>query len=637
MSSFPYERDIAPSVEERSRIIRQSEMHWGLLRDMIADGPLGYVPDISRRLESVPDYTHSPHKGYFDPSKQCIFGTGVARWSTTDTSGCGTPDSLGESECNSSHNEDFMRLAENKMVVQDVLLGLRDIVPCNLDACHGLRGWIGSRDGSDYVAVLTLAWAYILSCAWALSQGGQIRYTAMEAPVCVPGQVYDATLETCTENPEVVRWWAAVLAPGQGWVASISFHNTEYQSPWAMRLIGNLNLTIRGPAPVTPRGCPDPHTSYQYLRHFCLQHGLLEQAKAAFVAALMIPVHAQTGIPFVLPAPICIYSNPPVVSSGPQCEDLEELIRRMPHFMTISAACDVLRSLLCSVFFEPSVPCNLCSEWLEPIFRILDSVSLRHATTMCMFRNTSIEGWWLGSAITGLYRLILKEARRGIPHVNLQSWWWMQAPQSFICFPFSGPIGRDETLITREKETFLLFLSQHNWKSALPPWKPPGRVVINDSHLAVQRHARCIGHSLRYMTWYWVNKDDEYLRDMGYTSPGYKLPPVGVDSLLPPGFEMDIALETRAQDASKLCSDSIFGRIWKEGVAVHDRDLLESLKRWLHGNPNPESSTQENDPTLDSDDLDGRSINVANIERWLSLLVVEEAALGTIAFPGGSY
>lgn len=125
--------------------------------------------------------------------------------------------------------------------------------------------------------------------------------------------------------------------------------------------------------------------------------------------------------------------------------------------------------------------------------------------------------------------------------------------------------------------------------------------------------------------------------DMGYTSPGYKLPPVDLGSMPPPGSVMDVALEARAQDASKLCSDIIFSRIWKEGVAVHDGDLLESLKRWLHGDPNPESSTQENDPTLESDDLDGRSINVAHIEHWLALAVVEEeeeeeATLGTMAW-----
>ncbi|EZF75813.1 hypothetical protein H105_02761 [Trichophyton soudanense CBS 452.61] len=633
MSCFQYERDIAPSVEERKKIIRQSKIHWDFLREMIADGPLGYVPDISRRLKSVPDYTHSRHTEYVDSSKQYVFGKGVVKWSTTDTWGCEAPDSLEESECNSSYNEDFMRLAESKMVAQDVLLGLRDVIPCNLDECHGLRGWIGNGDGRDYVAALTLAWAYILSSAWAMSQDGQVRYTAARALTCAPGQAYGPILETCTENPEVVRWWSAVLAPGQGWVASILLcDDVEYQSPWAMCLTSNLNLTICGPAPVSPIKCPGAHTSYQYLRDFCLQHGLMEQAKTAFVAALMIPTHAHTGTPFMLPAPICTPSNSPMVDSGPQCEDLEELNRRMLHLMTISSACTVILSLLCSVFFEPSVPCNLCSEWLEPIFSILDSVNLRHATAMCMFQNTSVGGWWLGSAITGLDRFVLEKARSGVPHVNLQSWWWTQIPQSFICSPCSGPIGSGETLITREKEAFLLFLSQKNWIGGPPPWKPPGKIVISDSHLAVQQHARCTGHSLRYISWFWVSKKDEYLADVGYTSPGDKPPPVNLGSLgslLWCDFVKNVAPETIAQDTSKLCSDRIFRCIWKEGVAVHDRDLHESLKRWLRRNPSPRISIQENDPMLDSNDLEGRSINVAVIEAWLALVV--EAAHGTMA------
>ncbi|EFE44126.1 hypothetical protein TRV_01086 [Trichophyton verrucosum HKI 0517] len=635
MSSFQSELDIAPSVEERSVIIHQSRLHWEFLREMTVDEPLSYVPDICQRLENVPDYTHSRHAEYIDPSNQYVFGKGVAKWSTTDTWGCEAPHSLEESECNSSHSEDFMRLAENKMVVQDVFLGVRDALPCYLDESHGLRGWIGNGDGRDYVAVLTLAWAYILSSAWATSQNGKIRYTAAGAPTCASGQAYGPALEICTENPEVVRWWSAVLAPGQGWVASIRLGgDVEYQSPWAIHLISYLNLTMCGPAPVTPIECPNAPTSYQYLRHFCLQYGLVEQAKAALVAALMIPTHAHTWTTFVLPAPKLTHSNPPTVSSGSQCEVLDELICRIPHLMTISSACTVLDSLLCSVFFEPSVPCNLCSDWLEPIFPILDSVDLRRATTMCMFQGASVQGWWLGSAITGLDRFVLRETRRGTPYVNLQSWWWTQTPQSFICFAYSDPIGSSETLITREKETFLLFLSQKNWINTPPPWKPPGRIVISDSHLAVQQHARCTGHSLRYMSWCWVTKKGEYLADAGYTSPGDKLPPVNLGSLARLEWsepDVDIAPETMDQYASKICSDTIFGCIWKEGVAVHDRDLHESLGRWLYGDPIPPSSTQENDPMLDSDDLDGIvSTNVADIEAWLDLIVETAPGIMTL-------
>ncbi|EZF33503.1 hypothetical protein H109_01547 [Trichophyton interdigitale MR816] len=171
MSLVQREGDIVPLREHRELVIRRSSTLWQSLRDpSFSQKQLPTVPEIDQVLRQVPSFTKTCHRAHANSAKSF---KGAATWSTTDRSGCAAPASLGKSECNRPREDDFIRLAETKELEQNFLLGIWDATPCSIDGSHGLRRWPGSEGGteeeSNYVAVLTLAWAYVLSCVWAES------------------------------------------------------------------------------------------------------------------------------------------------------------------------------------------------------------------------------------------------------------------------------------------------------------------------------------------------------------------------------------------------------------------------------------------------------------------------------------
>ncbi|EEQ28243.1 conserved hypothetical protein [Microsporum canis CBS 113480] len=599
--------NIAPSKEQRELVVRRSSSLWLSLREATSHQkpPTANIPDISQGLRQVPSFTETHHKTHATSTSIFLFAKGTVTWSTTDASGCAAPSSLGKTtECSISRplEEDFSRLAETRELEQSFLLGIRDATPCSIDESHGLRRWPGSEgdytEESNYVTVLALAWAYILSSLWVESQNGRMRYTDEKAPVSSPSAAVDGgTLAVCSDTPPATRC------------------DIEYQPPWATRLTSSMRLTIYGPSGTQPTTeCPGSYQSFTYLRDFCLQRDLVEQAKAALAAALMFPSHAHLRVPLALPAPMYMDTQPSAETETSQLQSqaLEDSFKVLPNLMTISSAATGITAALCSVFFEPSIPCNLCSEWLEPFFTIISSLDTRQLTAMCMLRRPSIGGWWLGSAITGLHRYILQEARSGTPLVNLPSWWWTQVPQSYLCSPCLNPIDGHDSFISRQKEAVLLYLSQDSW-SYSPPWKPPGKVTINDSHIVVQEHARCTGHFLSYLSWSWLTADGFCVPDAGYSSWGSA--PETYDHSACSGNVMTPDLGKMSQEASKACSRMIFWGLWQQGSATHDRELYQSLKAWIDMSPDSEDDSEEDD--LESGDSIGKPENAEKILNWL--------------------
>jgi len=73
----------------------------------------------------------------------------------------------------------------------------------------------------NYLSVLALAWAYFLSARWVEIMPGitSLAYTDIEADDSVPK--HQATVDLCGVDPDETRWWLAVLAPTQGWKATM--------------------------------------------------------------------------------------------------------------------------------------------------------------------------------------------------------------------------------------------------------------------------------------------------------------------------------------------------------------------------------------------------------------------------------
>lgn len=102
-------------------------------------------------------------------------------------------------------------------------------------------GWFGKDDG--HLTVLIYAGAYALTARWAeiIPRASPIGYTTSQAP-WIAHQVSCEAAENSRPmvvdlgnlTGEAARWWAAVLAPGEGWRAAIPHERWRLLSPWSV-------------------------------------------------------------------------------------------------------------------------------------------------------------------------------------------------------------------------------------------------------------------------------------------------------------------------------------------------------------------------------------------------------------------
>ena len=131
---------------------------------------------------------------------------------------------------------------------QDMRIGvaLRNPIPVSILAAPSAEreicwaSWFARGDQS-YLAVLMLAWAYILSARWAeiMPEGASLAYTgttadhdtAPEAQTDLPPDHVDLAVDMEDAGPDEARWWAAVLSPGQGWQATMVSGQDTFFAP----------------------------------------------------------------------------------------------------------------------------------------------------------------------------------------------------------------------------------------------------------------------------------------------------------------------------------------------------------------------------------------------------------------------
>ncbi|EPE08947.1 immunoglobulin variable region used by the itc63b heavy chain [Ophiostoma piceae UAMH 11346] len=385
----------------------------------------------------------------------------------------------------------------------------------------------GSR---NYVAILALAWSYILSARWAEVMPGPCTLIYGDEPAVTSstenGLVeHDAIVVDIGEaSSDEARWWAAILAEDQGWRATISFDGETFAAPWSVQrqrghrfvLAANLASSPRSPSP----SAPSYVDASRFLQRFCVRHDLAAQSHAALAAVLLFPSMGR-GQPLRLPVSLTENPNASVRTAAQDagspsslgCDwDLQDHV--LDRLIMLSCYTRGLRPMLLSVFYEPSVDCNAVSAWLQGELAAIDRLS-RHEPLvlgrMLMDRSPKVSFLWLGATVLGLQGTLLKEARRGQIPIDLHSAAWSGTTQTFLQLPTSSSCSAH---ITRADECRLLFLCQADGHNRLPlvQWKPFGATPLEDVDLEVRAHAKCIRHKLHYEDFNWVVRDDTGLR-----------------------------------------------------------------------------------------------------------------------------
>ena len=150
-------------------------------------------------------------------------------------------------------------------------------------------------DEGNYIAVLFLAWAYILSARWFELLSRSLEHRCMiifkkETSRCEPPLSHTTVQVDIGDDAsdDEVHWWTALLSAYEGWGIATVYNGRTYVSPWAVAISGTTVLRTKLP-PNAESQPPSSDRALGYLARFCCYKRLYGQCSAAVSTALCIP------------------------------------------------------------------------------------------------------------------------------------------------------------------------------------------------------------------------------------------------------------------------------------------------------------------------------------------------------------
>ncbi|KAK4149748.1 hypothetical protein C8A00DRAFT_46692 [Chaetomidium leptoderma] len=553
--------------------------------------PLPYL-DIQgafRQHPSFPRDLRLEHVKY--PKHSQVYATGRSTWGSTQ------PDC----EC------DYGLPPFHQQVQIGVVL--RNPIPLSIAATeHEIRwaSWF-ARGDQNYLTVLILAWSYILSARWAeiMPKGTSFVYTSSvadnhspDAQTTLPPDHISLEVDVRDAGPDEARWWAAVLAPDQGWQATMLLGQDTFFAPWSIRLqpdhrfILSTTSTLRNHSAVAPSFSE----ALRFLGNFCARRNIADQGQAALAAVLLFPsMGTGQGQGLQLPAFATSRLDGPtgVASSAPQqqcldlnCEPRHSWVHQDDHLdrlITLSCHVKGIRPMLLSSFYDPSVECNAVTPWLQGALAAIDVVAQDDPLVlgrMLMDRQPKVAPLWLGITVLGLQKRLLRDVGFGLIPIDLHSAVWSGTTQSFIQQPVSDPLVASGQ-VTRADQCRLLFLSRSGSHDRMPvcQWSPFGGTPLEHTDIEVRVHAKCKGHGLRYrgLMWDCVNGKTVHQALVSGDPDAYPSPPLTQQT---PSSRQALVkygrLDGEKDFVSENATRSIFGWLRVNGYALDEQDI------WKH-------------------------------------------------------
>ncbi|EGC46187.1 conserved hypothetical protein [Histoplasma capsulatum var. duboisii H88] len=474
----------------------------------------------------------------------------------------------------------------------------------------------------NHLSVLILAWSYIFSARWVeLMPGAELTYTEKHAEYSnnKEDEQTQVIVDVGDVDDDAARWWAVVLSPGEGWQAYLIWEQARFQSPWSTALETQMKFMLSCCKPLchTSTTAPSFTTAIHFLTEYCNLHNIVDQTLAALSSTLFLPLLHTKKNPISLPKPNCHKRQrlKPVISEPTEQKQpgfiSEQIVSELDKLLTLSCNTRGLHSLLSSVFYEPGIPCNAVSPWLQSTFTVLDSVEDDHLLAHIMMnRVPQVSFLWLGGIIVGTHKNVLQDGRFGLLPIELHAASWCGVTQSFLQEPVSQPPITNGVLL-RSDECRLLYLTQAEQHTRWPvsPWMPFGTTALEDAEIEVRLHAQCTGHSLQYADWYWACQNDKLLHPLCVKTTTSAHPPAQHPAINTPiRYE---ALNLKEESASENATLNIFGWLRIDGYPPRERGI--SYHEWI----NLDESDNESPSLNESPKSHAAPAAKAVVEDWI--------------------
>ncbi|QSS59432.1 hypothetical protein I7I51_08867 [Histoplasma capsulatum] len=557
------EEDAAPSAEERQAVYEKGFRIWQSLKLHALQEPR--LPLACFQIQ--PALLHQPHfpddldlKRTYD----YLSVTGISVWKRSQGGLCNLPP-----------------LERHLRIPISIEFPTPLSLAADLDRSH--QKWFNTEE--NHLSVLIFAWSYILSARWAqLMPKAILAYTDSKAYNSdKPRERDSAVVDLGAVDDNAARWWAAILAPGEGWEAYIPIEKDKFRSPWSITLPAKpkFGLSSHNQHRLLSNTAISAATAFRFLSDYCALHDIIDQSYAALSAVLFLPLLHGSRKDIVLPRPNFSHRWKPKVglSKGNLQLDLAwvQEVHHLDKLLTLSCNTRGIHSLLSSVFYEPGIACNVVSPWLQSIFAVINSVEdNRILTHMLMSRVPHLAFIWLGGAIMDIQKDILRDGQFGLIPTEVHAAVWSGTIQSFMQEPIH-PAANDSIL--RSDECRLLYLTQEEHHTSWPvcQWMPFGATALKDTEIDVRLHANCTGHGLQYAGWKWTCRNGREVYQVSKPALAPTCPPA--EPVMPNITISYEALDHREESASENATRSIFGWLRVEGYPPGEKKIHEFRER----------------------------------------------------------
>ncbi|KAJ5974559.1 hypothetical protein N7481_011769 [Penicillium waksmanii] len=319
-----------------------------------------------------------------------------------------------------------------------------------------------SEDRGDYICLFVLGWPYILSVRLIELRGkdsdDRVSYTGNLVENCVNGKKSKSTraaieLNIGTQDYAERLWWTSVLAD---WQTILTRNGREYRPIWEFHLQDTYFILAHGvglPRPACQSQPPTSEEAQEYLSNFARLNDIFNQLIIGLASVMTLPSCNRWGnlakyLPMLM-------------------EPTKSCVSGIPHLIALSSFPTYISSGLANSFWEKDIPCNLVSEWLNPVLKDITPLLLQqkdYKAIICAMseRRPTLAPLWMGSAATGTLPRVLIEAKE-LTRVSPEPIVWTGSSQCFMDPQFfrsvpvqRGPDGKE--MIPREDEFPLLYL-----------------------------------------------------------------------------------------------------------------------------------------------------------------------------------
>lgn len=104
-------------------------------------------------------------------------------------------------------------------------------------------------------------------------------------------------------NKDAARWWAAILAPGEGWEAYITIREDKFRLPWSISLPAKPIFSLLYPTNNFSLldTAMSAEIAFYFLHNYCALHNIIDQGFAVLLAVLLLPLLHSSRKDILLP------------------------------------------------------------------------------------------------------------------------------------------------------------------------------------------------------------------------------------------------------------------------------------------------------------------------------------------------